>query len=425
MLALLLVLLPTDQPATDQPATESAWSGFLGPPSGAVQAGDLPVEWSPDSVAYTIELDGYGQSSPVVRDGILYLTSVEGDNKETNRVSAYQLSDGSPLWSQTATNPTPEPNNFYVSRAAPTPVVDESGVVAFFEGGRLLAYDAAGNERWNRDLVADFGPIKARHGLSASLVQDAEHVFVHVERESDPYLLAVRKSDGTDAWKVPGLGSSTWASPVMLDGPDGQPHLVVSAVGQVAGFDPASGERLWTLDGLSGNSAATPYPVGPGQFLVGGSGGRMDPNAAASNGLIEVTRTGDGYAAAFKWQADKARSSFGSPIAAGDLAYFTNRSGAVFAYDVATGEPAFTKRVAESGWATPLATEDRIYFVGKDGTTTVVSTGREFDKLAENRLWEPEAATGGFGSGPVQYAVAAVDGTLLVRRGDRLYAIRR
>ena len=414
MLALLL-LLPVD----------AGWTGFLGPPTATADYGDLPIEWTPETVSLTIDLDGYGQSSPVVADGTVYLTSVEGENKETNRVAAYSLADGSQRWTATQPNPTPEPNNFYVSRAAPTPVADSDGVVAFFEGGRLVAYDTKGEQRWTRDLVEDFGPIKARHGLSGSLVQDDDHVFVHVEREADPYVLAVKKSDGSDAWKVAGLSSTTWASPMQIQGPDGQPQLLVSAAGSVAGLDPATGEQLWRLDGLAGNTAPTPYPVGPGRFLIGGSGGREDPNAAASNGLVEISKTDDGYAAAFAWQADKARSSFGSPIAAGGIAYFVNRSGALFAHDVETGEPVFTKRIAESGWATPLATDDRVYFVGKDGTTTVIATGREFEQLAENRTWEAAATPGRFGSGPVQYAVAAVEATLLIRRGDKLYVIRK
>ena len=418
MSLLLLSLLVADLPG-------SGWTGFLGPPNAVTIDADLPQEWSPESLAYTIDLPGYGQSSPVVLDGTIYITSTEGDMKDECIVSAYALEDGTERWSKRTTNPTPFKNNVYVSRAAPTPVVDSDGVVAFFEGGRLLAYTPDGEERWNRDLTADYGPIVANFGLSASLAQDADHAFVHVERETDPYLMAVRKSDGETVWKVEGFGSSTWASPMLMNGPDGKTQLVVSAAGFAGGFDPATGERLWTLDGLSGNTAPSPYPAGDGQFLVGGSGGRRDPDGPASNGLVKVTLADDGtQSAKLVWEAQKARSSFGTPVAAAGQAYFVNRSGVVFSYDLETGEPRFTRRISGSGWATPLVAGDRLFFVDKDGGTTILATGPEGEELARNRVWEASDAPARFGSGPVQYAVAAVDGTLLLRSGDKLYAVR-
>ena len=54
------------------------------------------------------------------------------------------------------------------------------GVIAFFEGGNVLALNRKGELRWQRDLVADYGPIRARHGLGSSLEQNDEHVFVWI-----------------------------------------------------------------------------------------------------------------------------------------------------------------------------------------------------------------------------------------------------
>ena len=409
-------------------AEADAWTAFLGPPDAELALGSLPVEWSPDSVAYAAPIEGYGQSSPVVYDGLVYVTSVEGENKEINRVSALDLATGEKRWAQSESNPTPETNNLYVSRAAPTPVADASGVVALFEGGRISAYTPTGELRWTRDLVADYGPIKASFGIASSLVQNASRVFAHVEREGEPYLLAMDKASGETVWKVPGFGSSTWASPMFMDGPDGKTQLVVSALGLVGGFDPDSGEKLWTLDGLAGNRTPTPYPVGGGRFLIGGSGGRENPDADATNGLAEIVSDGDseggGYSARLVWEAKKARSSFGTPIAADGVAYFVNRSGVLFAHDLETGEPVYTERLGESVWATPLAVGDRIYFVGSRGETVVVRTGREFEEIARNRVWPASEQPARFGAGPVQYAVAAVRDTLLIRAGDTLYAIR-
>lgn len=91
----------------------------------------------------------------------------------------------SPAWDRFP-NPTEQENTSYVSRAAPTPVCDAAGVYVSNEGGVLAALDFTGNVRWQRDLVAEFSRISARHGLAASPEQDAEHIFVWIERSEQP-----------------------------------------------------------------------------------------------------------------------------------------------------------------------------------------------------------------------------------------------
>jgi hypothetical protein len=106
----------------------------------------------------------------------------------------------------------------------------------------------------------------------------------------------------------------------------------------------------------------------------------------------------------------------------------------------ADGDPRYTERTKQSCWATPVGIGDRVYFFGKDGLTTVLAAGPKFEVLAENQLWNPDdfkpdpaaaqedteekrRAAANF-SGPVQYGVAAVDGSLLIRIGNRLYCVR-
>jgi hypothetical protein len=67
-----------------------------------------------------------------------------------------------------------------------------------------------------------------------------------------------------------------------------------------------------------------------------------------------------------------------------------NRVGVVYCLDVTTGQIAYTERVKQGCWATPVGIGDRIYIFGKDGLTTVLKSGPEFELLAENQLWDPE-----------------------------------
>ena len=165
---------------------------------------------------WEVVLEGYGQSSPVVWDKTIYTTTVLGKNKETCIVAAHDLASGKRLWRLDFKNPAPRESTVYVSKAATTPVVDEDGIVATFEGGLLVSCSHEGKVSWKRDLLGEFGELSSNHGLSSSLEQTQESVFVWVERKEAPYILSVDKKSGKNNWIVSGVGSSSWATPRWL-----------------------------------------------------------------------------------------------------------------------------------------------------------------------------------------------------------------
>ncbi|MEM7233595.1 MAG: PQQ-binding-like beta-propeller repeat protein [Planctomycetota bacterium] len=420
-------------------AAES-WSSFQNGGRIDIGAQDVPLKWSPEKgIAWSVQLDGYGQSTPIVWGPQVYLTYTAGETKDEMFVVALDTATGKERWKRSVSNSSPEKNTSYVSRAAPTSVADEAGVFSFFEGGDLLALSHDGKELWKRSLVKDYGAIKARHGLSSSLEHDANSLYVWVEREKDPYVLCLDKQKGETRWKSNGIGATTWASPRLLRVGDAQ-HLVLSGIGKVVGLDAKTGKNVWELGEVASNSAPTPVPFAPGRFVMGATEGRGASAGGGknSNGVVEVLRKDDGsYQASFVWRAKKARSSFGSPVVVGSSAYFVNRVGVVFCVDVASGEQRFAQRGNGSTWATPIATKDRVYLFGKDGTTTVIERGDDFKVLATNALWKkdppkekPEGEAGGgrrgppggFG-GPVLYGAAVAGKRLILRRGDIVYCV--
>ena len=275
----------------------------------------LPTEWSPEkNIAWTAEIEGYGQSTPIVAHDQIVVTSTSGDMKDNYHVISYAIRSGEKNWQVDLKNPSPFANTPMVSRAAPSAIATAEGFIAFFEGGVLAALAKDGSTLWQKDLVEIYGPIKARHGLSASLEQDRDHVFVWIERGEEPYLLALNKKSGEEIWKAPGIGATSWSSPRMV-GVGNSSHLVCSAIGKIVGYDPKTGERLWELEDIANNSSCTPTPVGDRQFLIGASNGRGETNpsaAAENNGLVEIKQdAGGAFSATFKWRATKATSSFG------------------------------------------------------------------------------------------------------------------
>lgn len=407
-------------------ADSPTWSRFQ---NGGVTPADLtlPTRWSPDeNIAWTADIIGYGQSTPIVAHDQIVVTSTSGDNKDNYHVSSYSIEGGTKKWQVDLANPSPFANTPMVSRAAPSAVATDDGFVAFFEGGMLIAISPGGEKQWDRNLVAEYGKIDARHGLAASLESDGSRVFVWVERGEDPYILAIDPATGTNVWKSEGVGSTSWGSPRLID-VDGGQQLVCSASGKIIGLDPKTGERLWEFVGIANNTSCTPTPAGEGRFLIGASDGRgeTEGSAADSNGLMQITQGDDGkYEASYKWHAKKATSTFGSPVVAGDTAAIVNRTGVLYRFDLETGKTLSVERTDAGGiWSTPIVAGGNLYLFGYKGTTSVISLA-DNKEIAVNRCW-PEAGDDqpGFGGGSVLYAAAPAGNHLLIRRGDKLFAI--
>ncbi len=399
-LVVLIATAPTD--GIDSPC-------FLSRPlAQEFVASDFPLQWSPETKGgWQAQLPGKGQSSPVVWHGIAFLTSIEGSMKEKCWVSAVSIDSGQLLWSTPIDSAHPLRSNYFQCRAASTPVVDQLGVVAFFETGNLVALDQAGSIRWQIDLQDKYGPFESTIGLAASLAQLDTQVFALVDHEGESYLLALDKRTGDENWRTERFSRTSYASPTLIS-IDGNPQIVCSSEGSVDGYDPHTGEMLWTFEEIGANSQNTPIEIGDGLFLVGASPGMHDArenDARTSNLCLRVTKSGDSYETQVVWRTDpKVMSHFASPIHHQGLAYWVTKAGALYCYRVETGDLVYRERIAAGQcWVTPIAIGERIYFFGKDGQTSVIAAGEQFKVLAENQLWDPaEAAAnapGQFGGG--------------------------
>lgn len=384
--------------AGDQPSAPDRWPGFLGAGSSPLVPETLPLEWSPESpnVSWKTELTGTGQSSPVIWGDMVFVTSIDGTMKEDCHITAICLADGKVRWDHKTNSAQPVRSNYFQSRSAPTPAVDKDGVYAFFETGKLVAISHEGEKRWERNLVEDYGEFEVRIGLAASVAQTDDTVFVLVDHEGPSYLLAVDKQSGENKWQTERFSRSSYSSPVVLK-IAGEPQVVVSSSGSVDGYDPETGEQLWTMEEVGGNRATSPLAFGNDRFLISASPGMHDEqleDARESNFAMQVERTAEGFETKVLWKANKAMPAFASPIVHNGLAYWINNVGVVYCFDAETGDAVYTKRSGQLCWATPLAVDDRIYLFGKDGLTTVIAAGPEFKILAKNELLEGATEAG-------------------------------
>src|SRR6185436_10531191 len=158
----LLVFLLSATIATGQ--ANGQWTQFRGPNgSGVNPAAGYPVEFSPSKNVVWKQSVPYGQSSPIVVGGRVFLTASEGDRLLTICLDART---GRELWRRQVQRERSHKIFKANDPASPTPAADESGVVAFFPDFGLVSYTPEGKERWTYRL----GPFRNFYGMAASPV---------------------------------------------------------------------------------------------------------------------------------------------------------------------------------------------------------------------------------------------------------------
>lgn len=466
-------------------APPDSWPAFLGQGASPINAETIPITWTPtENIAWQAKLPGKGQSSPIIWNGRVFVTSIEGSMKDKCHLVGLSLSDGRELWRQTVAASQTVRSNYFQSRSAPTPAVDAKHVYAFFETGNVVATDHEGKIAWQRNLTEDYGPFESNIGLASSPLLVNDVLVILVDHEGPSYLLGLDAKSGETRWKTERTSRTSYSSPAVVP-VAGTLQIVCSSAGSIDGYDPNTGAMLWTYDeGIGGNRASTPLAIGDGLFAIGASPGmhnEREEEAKKTNFVMHVDLVEGKSVPKIVWRTEEAMPSHCSPYAYAGHAYWVNRSGVIFCYDLKTGQNCYAKRANGVCWATPVGIGDRVYFFSKDGMTTVLKTGPEHIVLAENMLWDPEkagrdsmardrsaaghqghgeqpATAGGptsagkpqsgerSGSGrpamtekeqaenrargenrfadPVQYGVAIVNGSIVIRTGDVLYCVR-
>jgi len=378
-----------------------SWPAFRGNGDSQVSAENLPTTWSDEeSIAWTVELPGYGQSSPVIWGDQIFVTTMQGDMKEVPTILCTSLSKGSVLWKKEFESTQKVKASDYVTRGTPTPVVDADRCYAFFESGELIATDHDGNVKWQRSLVAEYGEYKGNHGVGSSLAINDDFVFVLAAHEGPSYLLAINKSTGKNVWKTDLDPIVSWSSPVVAGS-----QVLLSIAGSVRGFDVNTGKTLWTANDVKGNTVASPTVYGNVAFI--GSSERTN------NFAVRFDPTGESDATERIWKSTEATSSFGSPLYHDGHVYFVNKQGAAYVIDSTTGETTWKGRLSGSCWASPVAAGDKIYFFTKDGATDVYSAGAEPKLISTNKLTVKDRI----------YGVAIANSSFVIRTGTRLICV--
>lgn len=413
-----------------------------------------------------------GNSSPVIRDGRLFLTAFADGKLLT---LAFDAESGRELWRQTiAAAAVEEVHPSLGNPASATPVADEQRLYVHFGSVGMVAYSLEGRELWRRPMKLP----QTEYGASSSPVLAGKNVIQLLDQDGDSHLVALDRTTGAVAWRVerPEMRRG-FGTPIVWTH-DGLTDLVVPGTIWLQGLDPATGVERWRVSGLARITCTSPV-VGDGllfaaSWTTGGDhnaqhltmprfdevlpehdrdqDGRLTfdelpPGPAKQrfkhldgnrNQIVERTEwetmadifarvenqafavkpdaSGKLSDATVQWRFKKGLPYVASPVFYRGRLYLVKNGGMFTCLDPQSGRPLYQEeRLDALGdyYASPVAADGRLYVTSQRGVLTVVKAGDAFEKLAQTDLGEV-----------VQASPAVVGDTLFIRTAGHLYAFR-
>lgn len=391
------------------------WPQFRGPTGQGISGeSDLPLRWSgTDNIAWKTEVPGEGWSSPVVFDDRVYVTSTEKEGVEC-RVLCLARKTGDILWNTVVGMQVTKKKRRENSYATPTAVTDGKRVYAVFGSGLIAGLDVGGKLLWTNREVEFY----SHHGLGSSPTIYENLLIMPFDGSSEtdakvgwkaPWdkavILAIDGESGKVVWRGRrGVSRISHLTPVIFG--DGESAQLLSNAGDaVQGFNPRTGERLWSV--YSKGEGVTPSLV-TADGLVITSSGFEEPTLRAirPDGKGDVTKTH------IQWEQKKGVPLLASMLYVRPHLYTVTREGVVTCFTAATGEIIWQHRIGGLHWSSPVYADGHIYWLDETGVTTVMQTGTEFKLVATNPIGEKCQAT---------YAVS--QGNIFIRGEKHLFCV--
>jgi outer membrane protein assembly factor BamB len=236
-------------------------------------------------------------------------------------------------------------------------------------------------------------------------------VLADVQKGS--FLAALDATNGNERWRTPRGDVPTWGTPTVHRAGD-RTQVLVNGFKEIAGYDLADGQRIWTMSG--GGDIPVPTPVvAHGMIFMTSAHGPQSPVFAIKTTAEGDVSLPDGQDAGphIAWSIRRGGNYMQTPIAVGDLLFCCRDNGLLTCFEAATGKELYRERLGGNGFtASPVAAGDRVYFTSEEGHVYVIKAARQFELLAENELGEPCLAT-----------PAITDGTVLFRTQGHLIAV--
>jgi outer membrane protein assembly factor BamB len=447
------------------------WPQFRGPDGSGLcpSCGPLPTEFGPKAnVLWKTDLPA-GKSSPVLAGDRIFLTASEGDDLITMCLSR---TTGQIQWRRAVRAAKREYQNSLNHRAAPTAVVNQNSVFVFFADFGLVAYDFAGNERWQLPL----GPFNSQHGVAGSPVYADGKVILVCDQDTDAYIIAVDAESGKIVWKTPREVINGYSTPVIYRPAHGPAQVIAPGSYQLTAYSVVNGEPLWFVRGLTCQPKSAPIVVGDIVYFNGWTVGNDDgeqvelpsfaeaiaaadanhdgklsqselpkpwqptgswraidldrdgflnereweffrTRRASRNGLMAVKLGGRGDVTAthLLWRFEKSLPDVPTPLIYKDVVFLVRSGGIATTLDARTGKmlkQARLRGALEDYYSSPIGVDGKVYIASEHGKVVVLRASGDWEILAINDFDSDIYAT-----------PAVSGGQIYIRTQSAIYAI--
>ena len=408
--AFIAALIPSYTTLAENEVEEVYWNQFRGPNGdGKSAATDLPLKFSEtQNVRWRIPIHDKGWSSPVVWGDQIWLTTGHEDGVELFAICVDR--NTGKIIHDIKVFDVVQPHSEYPdlnSHATPTPVVEKDRVYVHFGTYGTACLDTKSGEKlWERrDLNTDH-----RVRPASSPIIDDDSLFLTFDGVDTQYVAALNKHTGETLWlrnravdldmatmlKAEGFSDAdieetqqakpndnkkSYATPTIIEY-QGNRQLISPAAGATISYDPKTGDELWRVRhrGMGFNVACRPIFEHNLVYLTTGVAKRLLAIRPSGSGDVTDTHVA--------WSARRRTPEISSPLIVDDLMFMVTEGGVVSCLEAKSGSEVWKGRLDGDYWASPLYADGKIYFFSREGHVSVISTGREFELLAENEFNE-------------------------------------
>ncbi|MEM8733940.1 MAG: PQQ-binding-like beta-propeller repeat protein [Planctomycetota bacterium] len=392
----LVATCPSLRPTSEAAEPSVSWSRFRGSNGTGVNPNcSVRLPWKDSDVAWTADLPGVGNSSPIVYGDRIFTMSADPKTAE-RYLLALDVTSGKTLWKKQVAS-TPHHLHRRSSYASSTPCASDELVYftwATPEAVTLKAFTHEGELVWETK-PGQLGPFVSQHGYGASpaLFDDTLILFNSQQADQLPpgstpgksEVLAFDAKTGEIRWKTPRTTRrACYGVPTRYQDLSGRDLLLFANTGEgLYALDFATGEPVWNKQVFGKRSVSSPQIASGLAIGTEGSGG-------GGNILWAVDLEGDHEV---RFKIDRSAPYVPTPVIRDDLMFLWGDTGIASCVSLPDGKTIWSRRIGGTVSSSPVVAGDQLLGIAEDGTVTVLSASREFKRLGSIQLKETTRAT--------------------------------
>ncbi|TWT57407.1 outer membrane biogenesis protein BamB [Thalassoglobus neptunius] len=327
------------------------------------------------NVKWLVEVPGSGHSSPTVVGNRIFLATADTQN-QIQGVICFDRKNGKQLWI-TPIHQGKFPAEIHPKNTHASSTIACNGdflFTTFFNDRQVnvSCLNVTGDLVWTKSAGA-YDPKKYKFGYGASPLLYSDLVIVAAESDQGSYLAAFHQNTGEEAWRIERTQDVSFSSPVVAN-VAGREQLLISGLFEVSSFNPATGEKLWSVPGTTQATCGT---IVWNEDTVFASGGypKAETIAVKADGSGEVV-----------WRNKRKCYEQSMVIHNGYLYAFAD-GGILYCWRASDGEEMWKKRLGGDVSSSPVLVNDTIYLANEDGEVFVIRANPDrYEEVSRTRL---------------------------------------